>query len=185
MKALRVVLALLVVVAVTAAIALRIAPRIGCNREKGRINREVRRFSDLGDEYLRLRRARNNIAACQRCLALYPEDYQLHALLGANLRILGQPEEAVRSYERALALTERPELYSQIGEIEIERGNVAAARAALLRAGTLNVMWLETVEQPLRGELYDEVLARHDRLRHAQGITDRPPAKRRPRLPRL
>jgi tetratricopeptide (TPR) repeat protein len=183
-KALRVVLALLVLVAVAAAIVERIAPRVACNREKGRMNREVRRFGDMGDEYVRVTRARNNVRVCQQCLALYPEDYQLHMLLAANLRVLGNTDEALRSYARALAMTERPEIYAQIGEIEVARGNVAAARAALLRAGLFNVMWLETVEEPLRGELFREVMARHERLRQAQGITDRPPQKRR-RLPRL
>jgi tetratricopeptide (TPR) repeat protein len=183
-KALRVLLALLVVVAVAAAIVVRIVPRVECNREKGRMNREVRRFGDIGDEYVRVTRARNNVRVCQRCLALYPEDYQLHMLLGANLRVLGNAEEALQSYQRALALTERPEIYAQIGELEVERGNVAAGHAALLRAGLFHVMWLESVEEPMRGELFREVMARHDRLRQAQGITDRPPEKRR-RLPRL
>jgi tetratricopeptide (TPR) repeat protein len=91
-------------------------------------------------------------------------------LLGANLRILGRYEEAVRALEEALLLAERPEIYAQLGELEIERGHIEAARRAVLRASTFNLMYVYTVDPPLRDEIIAEVTARHERLRAAKHV---------------
>jgi tetratricopeptide (TPR) repeat protein len=168
MRVLRSLLSLLVTIAAMALIVRGILPRIDCNREKGRINREVRRFERSGDESARTARASNNVAACRRCLAIYPEDFQLHMLMAANLRILGNGEEALQSYERARAIAERPEIYAQMAEIEIERGNLETARRLLVKAATFHLRFVETVDEPLRGEIQAEVLARHERLRAAR-----------------
>jgi tetratricopeptide (TPR) repeat protein len=165
MRVLRGLLAGLLTIAAMALIVRGILPRIDCNREKGRINREVRRFERTGDENARTAKARNNVAACRRCLTVYPEDSHLHMLLAANQRILGNHEEALQSYERARAIAERPEIYAQMAEIEIERGNLETARRLLVKAATFHLRFAETVDEPLRGEIQAEVLARHERLR--------------------
>jgi len=164
MRVLRSLLAGFVTIAAIALIARGILPRIECNREKGRINREVRQFGRSGDENARTAQASNNVAACRRCLTIYPEDFQLHILMASNLRILGNDEEALQSYERARAIAERPEIYAQMAEIEIERGNLETARRLLVRAAMFDVRFVETVDEPLRGEVLAEVLARHERL---------------------
>jgi tetratricopeptide (TPR) repeat protein len=168
MRALRVVLLLLLATSAVAVITRVLLPRIECNLAKGAINRDVRNFSRTGDDYQRALRAQRNIAKCQKCLAIFPEDHQLYMLLAANLRILGRYDDAIRTFEQALALAERPEIYAQIGEVEIERGNVEAARRALVKAATFNIVYVETVDQPLRDEVYAEVFARHARLQAAK-----------------
>jgi tetratricopeptide (TPR) repeat protein len=157
-------LALLVVIAAATLIARGILPRIECNREKGRINREVRRFARSGDEQTRLAQARSNIASCRRCIAIYPEDFQLHLLLGANLRVLDYPAEALESYKHALTIAERPEIYAQMAEIELERGNPDAARDLMRKAATFDILYTQLIDQPMRGEIEAEVLARQERL---------------------
>jgi tetratricopeptide (TPR) repeat protein len=164
MRALRSFLALLVLIATIALIVRGVLPRIACNREKGRINREVRRFARIGDETRRAQ-AGNNIAACRRCLNIYPEDFQLHLLMGANLHVLGSSVEALKSYDRARALAERPEIYAQMAEIQLELGNVDTARDLLRRAAMFDLRYAEVFDQPMRGEIEAEVLARHERLR--------------------
>jgi hypothetical protein len=167
-KALRTVLALLTVIAAITLIVHRVLPRIACSRDKGRINRSVRRFSRTGDENARLTQARSNLAACRRCLEMYPEDFQLHMLTAANLRILGSPDDALRSFENALAIAERPETYAQMAEIEAERGNAEAARRHLLKVATFSLWYLEYIDEPMRGEIRAEVEARYERLRAAR-----------------
>jgi cytochrome c-type biogenesis protein CcmH/NrfG len=167
-RAIRFLLALLVTTAAIALIVRGILPRIECNREKGRINREVRRFARSGDEQVRLSQARNNVLVCRRCLATYPEDFQLHMLMAANLNILGNTEEALQSYARAVAIAERPEIYAQMAEIEIEHGNIEAARQLLVKTALFNVVYIDIVDEPLRSEIIAEVLARHARLRAAR-----------------
>jgi tetratricopeptide (TPR) repeat protein len=168
MKALRVFVAALLATAVVVVITRSLVPRMHCNVVKGEVNRDVRRFSRIGYEYDRVALARRNLAKLDPCIERFPEDYQLFILRGANLRVLGSPEEAVEAFQHALTLTERPEIYAQIGEIEVERGNIEAARLALTKAATFNVAFVETVDQPLRGEIYAAVLARHRRLREAK-----------------
>lgn len=164
MRALRFTLALLVSIAAIALIVRGVLPRVECNRAKGVINRDVRRFARIGDENARVTVARRNVDLCRRCLAIYPDDFQLHVLMGANLRILGDANAALQSYENALAISERPEIYAQMGEIEIERGNVEAARALLLKAATFNIAYLDVVDEPMRTEIASDVLMRQARL---------------------
>ena len=165
MRALRAFLALSVAVAAMVLIVRGVVPRIECNREKGRMNREVRRFTRSGGEEMGAEQAHRNVLSCRRCLTIYPEDFQLQLLMGANQRILGNFEEALQSYERALATAERPEVYAQMAEIELERGRPDAARALLRKAVLFDVRYAQVVDQPLRGEIEAEVLARQERLR--------------------
>jgi tetratricopeptide (TPR) repeat protein len=157
-------LALLVAIATIALIARGVLPRIECNRDKGRINRDVRRFARTGDENMRINVARKDLDACRRCLAIYPEDFQLHMLMGATLRILGDADAALQSYETALTIAERPEIYAQMGEIELERGNVEAARKLLFKAGRFHIGLLDIVDEPMRSEIAADVLTRQAAL---------------------
>lgn len=165
MRALRAFLALSVAVAAMVLIARGVVPRIECNREKGRMNRDVRRSARSGGESLDAEQAHRNILSCRRCLTLYPDDFQLQMLMAANQRLLGNYDEALRSYERALATAERPEIYAQMAEIELERGRPDAARTLLRNAAMFDIRYARLVDQPLRGEIEAEVLARHERLR--------------------
>lgn len=164
MRALRLLLALLIAVATIALIARGVLPRIECNRDKGRINRDVRRFARIGDESMRIDIARKDLDACRRCLEIYPEDFQLHMLMAATLRVLGDADAALQSYENALKIAERPEIYAQMGEIELERGNVEAARELLLTAGRFHIGLLDIVDEPMRSEIAADVLIRQARL---------------------
>jgi tetratricopeptide (TPR) repeat protein len=167
MKAIRALLALLFVAALAAVIAKAMIPRLQCNLAKGRMNREVRAFGRSGDEYARLTGARENVETCRHYLTIFPEDHQLYMLLAANLRVLGSLDEAVENFRHALTLTERPEIYAQIGELEIERGNIEAGRAAMTKAATFHMLYVETVDEPLRSEIYKAVMARYERLQAA------------------
>ena len=165
MRVVRIVLALMVVAASTA-VVLRVAiPRWQCGADKGRINREVRRMWRTGDEYERLQRARANVARCRECIARFPQDHQLHMLLASNLRILGERDEAIRTLQHAIALSERPDMWAQIGEMEIERGNLDAGRDALITAATFEIFFIDWVSEPVRSQVNNAVMARYERLR--------------------
>jgi len=165
MKPLRAVLALLLVAALAVMVTRVFVPRISCNLAKGRINRSVRGFARIGDDYRRTALARANLEECRRCLEYFPEDHQLYTLYGANLRFVGRLDEALEAFRKALALTERPEIYAQIGEIEIELGNVEAGRAAVMKAAMFHTLYAETVAEPMRSEINAVVRERYERLR--------------------
>lgn len=161
-------LLVLMLAAASAAVITRVAiPRLQCNLAKGKMNRDIRRMNRTGNEYERIATARENVVACRACIAQFPQDHQLFTLLGANLRILGERDEAIRSFEHAITLTERPEMYAQIAELEIERGNVEAGRKALMTAATFQIFYIDYVSEPMRSETQNAVMARYDRLRAA------------------
>ena len=165
MKPLRALVALLLVATLAVMVTRVFIPRISCNLAKGRINRSVRGFSRIGDDFRRTELARANLEECQRCLAYFPEDHQLYTLYGTNLRFLGRLDEALDAFKKALTLTERPEIYAQIGEIEIERGNIEAGRAAVTKAAMFHMLYIEVVAEPMRSEINAVVQARYTRLR--------------------
>lgn len=164
MKTVKAFVALLLAAASTAPIARVAIPRLECNLAKGRINRELRRMASTGDEFQRAAAARRNVAICRRCMANFPQDHHWPFLLGGNLRILNERDDAMRSFERSLALAERPETYAQIAEVQIELGNIEAARAALLQAVTFQLAYAESVDVPLRTEVENAVYERYERL---------------------
>jgi len=165
MRALRSFIAVSLVAATLVAIAFRFLPRIQCNLEKGRINADIRDLLRFGVGDLRIARATRNAEACRRCTELYPQDYEMLILLGMNERALGHPEESLRAYRRALALNERPEIYGHMAVVELQQGNVAAAREHLLRAATFSVVFTALVDEPLRSEVYTAAMERHEQLR--------------------
>ena len=170
----------LMLAAVSAAAVVRVAiPRWKCNLEKGRINREVRRLSRTGDEYERISRARVNVAKCRECIALFPQDHQFYMLLAANLRVLGERDEAIRTLKHAISLVERADMWAQIGELEIERGNLEAGRAAIMTAASFEIFYIDWVSEPMRHQLQNAVMERFNRLQAAAAAkTERPrPAK--------
>lgn len=169
MKAVRWLLALLLIAASIAVIERRVLPRLQCNRDKARIQAEAKEFENTGDEYLRTTRARRNIEACRRCVERVPAEYEMWFLLGVNQRVLQQHDEALRSFRQALALNERPETYAEIAVLELERGNVAEARALLVKASMFNMTFSEYVSDPLRREIYAEVTRKQQQLQTGGG----------------
>lgn len=169
MTAVRWLLALMLIAGSVAVIARRILPIVECNREKARIQAEAKEFENTGDEYLRTTRARRNIEACRRCVERVPAEYEMWFLLGVNQRVLQQRDDALQSFRQALALNERPETYAEIALLELERGNVDQARQLLVRAAMFNVMFSEYVSNPLRREIYREVLRRQEALKKGGG----------------
>ena len=165
MRVIRILLALMLAVAATALVVRVAIPRVECNLAKGRVNRDVRLMSRTGDEYRRIALARTNAAICRRCIERFPQDHHWYTLLGANQRVLGERDEALASLRHALSLMERPEIYAQIGELEIERGNIETGRAALMTAATFEIFYIEYVSEPMRSQIQNAIMARYDRLR--------------------
>jgi hypothetical protein len=145
-----------------------VLPRIRCNIEAGRINAELRALRSAA-EGARSRGAHGNIAICEKCTEQFPNDYRFVMLLAANHDILDHRDEALRLYRRALEIEQRPEIYAYIGSLQIEQGNVEAGRATLLHASTFNLAVTLVVDEPLRSEIYQAVMDRHEALRQRSG----------------
>ena len=164
MKAIKALLSLLVCAASIAFVTRMVLPKLECNRAKGIVNRSLARLWDSGREFERIDVARRNVEMCRKCIARYPQDHHWYYLLGLNLDILDDREEAIRNLEYSLTLADRPEVYGRLAVMQVEAGNVEAARAALLKASTFQIGYADLVAPPMRIEVQHEVLERYTRL---------------------
>jgi hypothetical protein len=142
-----------------------IIPRYDCNRQKAIVNAAAGLASE-GESI----DAASLAAACRRCLETFPEDYEFHILLGKMQESLGNLDAAELSYRRSLHFNERPETYAYLGLVQLEKGNVAEARATFYHGSLFSLFVAEAVDEPLRTELMRAVMDRHRRLMNSSAI---------------
>jgi tetratricopeptide (TPR) repeat protein len=75
-------------------------------------------------------------------------DYYL--MLAANNLFLGRYEPAVATYQRALTIDHRPEIYFDLGTTLLEQGRVAEATPLLIQAVRFNPMMLDQISGEAR-----------------------------------
>ncbi len=165
MKALRAAVALLVI-ASSALVAVRIVlPPLHCNVEKARVNASVILADRTRGSYERIIRARTMAAECLRCLEATSNDSDFRMLLAANQHLLGEYDEAERNYRRSLELNERAETYAFLALLQLDRGSPEEARRNLYHASLFDISLTELVSSPMREEIYEAVMKRHEQLR--------------------
>jgi Tfp pilus assembly protein PilF len=101
--------------------------------------------------------ARDNLTAVRRCLEKDPSNVNLRMVGAANLRILRRLDEAAAEYQRALDFDRRPELYLNLGLVQLELGKQDEAMRNLVRAVHFNPTFIESIPQPTDGFVYREV----------------------------
>jgi len=165
MRALRAAAALLLVV-VCAATAFRVVlPALSCDKAKARANAAATFRDRAPTSFEQNRRARRTIAECTPCLEALPNDADMRTLLASSQHALGMDEEAERNYRLALSFYERAETYAYLGLLQLGQGRFAEARQNLYHASLFNIGFSELVSSPMREEIYDAVMKRHERLR--------------------
>jgi len=164
MRALRVTLALLLVIA-GAASALRIFRALRCNEVKARVNAVTMVRDRARNSYEQISRARLMAAECSRCLESFPNDPEFRTLLASNQHVLAMDDEAERNYRRSLELNERAETYAFLAILQLDNGRVEEARKNLYHACLFDISLVELVSSPMREEVYEQVMQRHERLR--------------------
>jgi len=90
-----------------------------CNAEITRLTQSTDAAEKTRDEYERLLKVRENLAELFRLREQCRDSVQVHVLIGVNQWLLGLKEEALASYQQALTLDHRPEIYLSIGEIQL------------------------------------------------------------------
>jgi len=139
MKMLARVLSVAVAAVVCGAAIVKFAYQpFACSREMTRLTQLTDAVEDTANDYERTMRARRNLERLSALRAECPTDVRVHMLTGANLEILGRPEDALASYQAALAADQRPEIYAAIGEIQIQLGRPEDAIASYVRAARFN-----------------------------------------------
>jgi tetratricopeptide (TPR) repeat protein len=167
MRALNAAAALLLVVACAATAFRVVLPPLSCDKAKARANaaatlRDRERAPRMFEQN---RRAQRTIVECTPCLEAIPNDADMRTLLASSQHALGMDEEAERNYRLALTYYERAETYAYLALLQLGQGRFAEARQNLYHASLFNISFTELVSSPMREEIYEAVMKRHERLR--------------------
>jgi tetratricopeptide (TPR) repeat protein len=167
MRAFKAAAALLLVVACAATAIRVVLPPLSCEKVKARANAAatLRDRDRAPTSFEQNRRARQTIAECTPCLEAIPNDADMRTLLASSQHALGMDEEAEQNYKLALTYYERAETYAYLGLLQLGQGRFAEARQNLYHASLFNIGFSELVSSPMREEIYEAVMKRHERLR--------------------
>ena len=90
-----------------------------CNAEITRLTRATDAAEKARDEYDRLLKVRENLADLFRIREQCRDSVHVYVLIGMNQWLIGLEEESLASYQQALTVDHRPEIYLAIGEIQL------------------------------------------------------------------
>ena len=164
MRATRIALAIALCMASASAISRICWTAYRCNVDKKIADRSLKRVMENASNEAQQQAGAMTVPSLTRCVEKEPQDYEAWTLLGLAQDMAGQKSAALSSYNTALALNERPELYANVGLLYLETGQPRAARRAFLLACSFNLVYSDLVDSPLRSELRTEVEARRARL---------------------
>lgn len=164
MRILKIAVAAAACAAAVLVIARGIVPRYQCSAEKKRSELWMRGARDASLDQ-RMTVARAAIPRLMHCVETDPSDYEAMFLLGVAQMEAEQKEAAVRTFQAALAVNERPETYTRLGLLQLELGDAEEARRNLLRAAYFNLHLMEGALSPdLAWELSYAAQQRRKRL---------------------
>ncbi|HEX3069801.1 MAG TPA: O-antigen ligase family protein [Thermoanaerobaculia bacterium] len=150
--------ALVVVVVIGAAFLIR---RIAlqpwqCNLSEKVIQaRTSLTYDSVTDPIQASHNAHENLAALEPCLEAAPQDIALYMLAAANDRLIGRDADAATMYRRALQYDRRPELYYNLGVVELQLHQRDAAIADLLTAVSFSRAYLQDLPADVQAEIRD------------------------------
>ncbi len=137
-----------------ATLAFRVAWRLGVERYLVEIQKkgvEARTLA-ANDGVYGVRSPRiiaENIRATEDAIRKFPGDVDLYLELGANLRLKGDLPGAERAYRDALKVSRRPEIFVNLGEVELAQSDLPGALEAYGAVYEHNPIWVDHLRRPL------------------------------------
>lgn len=80
----------------------------------------------------------DNVKLLQRAHERDPADSRILLAIGGQYLLLGRPEDAIATYERALEIEPRPEIFLNLARAQERSGELEAARESYRRAQVLD-----------------------------------------------
>jgi len=112
-------------------------------------------YDSVTDPVQTSRNAHQNLAALETCLDVAPHDIALYMLAAANQRLIGRDADAATMYRRALQYDRRPELYYNLGVVELQLHQRDEAIADLLTAVSFSRAYLRDLPADVQAEVSD------------------------------
>lgn len=130
-----------------------------CNVNRKRLRASTERVARLTDHFAAMRLARRNLDAASKAVQDCPHELDLYMIAAANLRALGRFPEAVEMYERALMVDRRPEIYFNLGLVELKLGRRSKAIEHLTTAAIFSNRWRTNLPPEVADEVHAGVNA--------------------------
>jgi tetratricopeptide (TPR) repeat protein len=128
-----------------------------CSVQLTELARRTDGAAKTAGDYERTVRARANVAELARLRESAPIDVRVPMLIAGNQMLMGLREEAVRSYEEALHVDPRPEIFMARGDALVQLGRVDEAIESYATAVQFDARFLDLVAP---GILQDRIKAR-------------------------
>jgi len=137
-----------------------------CNRIKATVLNRTKMAIAASTQFRAAFIARDNLKRLERCDLPTEVDVDVAMLAAANYRVLDRQEDAVRQYQRALAVEKRPEIYLNLGQSLERAGRRAEAVRAYAESATFAPLLVDEIEDPaIRDEIRKAVAKRDEALR--------------------
>ena len=132
-----------------------------CSVEITELARRTDGAVKTASDYERTVRARRNVSELARLRESAPNDVRVPMLIAANQLLIGLRGEAVLSYDDALRVDPRPEIYMARGDALVQLGRVDDAVESYATAVRFDPRFLDLVAP---GILQDRIKARAESL---------------------
>ena len=118
---------------------------IRCSREVWRSEQRLSTSAEHDDRFYQAGAANQTLTRLSACNAR-PLDVNVPMLIALSYRFLLRHDFAVRSYERALAIDRRPEIFLGLGMEQLQTGAREAAVNTLFQACSFDPRLLDAIE---------------------------------------
>ncbi len=109
------------------------------------------------DSFMRPR-ARENAVLARACLRITPCDAAPYILAATNDRLTGDYLNAAAMYEQALRFDRRPEIYFDLGLMQLELARIADAEESFVQAGSFDPYTiLDIPQEDIRNRVMERV----------------------------
>ena len=148
MTAIRWIVALVVVAFAAYAIYFMAYEPCACDIVNKRVQSRAVLLFDLPAGPAVAREAKQGIAAVQRCLDTSQMSVDLYMTVAANDRLLGRFQHAADMYSEALKYDRRPELYLNLGIMQLQANQREAGIVSLTQACRFDINLANAIPDP-------------------------------------
>jgi tetratricopeptide (TPR) repeat protein len=153
MRALKAAITIVIIAGAAAAMAKYVVKPYSCNIRIRRATQQLEAIvAMIGSNVRAAEMAKEVLDTVEDCATDHPDDVAAQMVVAAAYRSSGQSRRAVGFYETALQYDRRPELYLNLGQAQLESGEMQAGVKNLTQACIYNPAYLDEV-----GENYPDV----------------------------
>ncbi len=135
-----------------------------CNITTLRVQNEALRVWKFPEAPRVAARARRAIVEMERCIASCPTNIDMYMTLALHDRLIGRFDHASAMYREALKYDRRPELFFNLGLVELEMRRRQSALLALSKACSFDIFYANDIpDVNLREEVFAAVYAERER----------------------